>query len=746
MPRFVIIDTETTGFVPKVHRVIEVAAVTAENGKVTEEFESLLSIPSDFEVPPAVQMLTRITLANLEGKPTFSDVQKKLESMCEKGTIIVGQNWPFDLSMLRGEGFDLTDHPWIDTSMIASLVFPEMPSYSLGYLSDALNLNHVPKHRALGDVHATYELLMKCIERLEELPAADMKKLQEVAKRSPEGYAQFFASLEGKGKSAPVWIKSVKQGARSTEDVMPLSLKPPKAGVVACVEEPLSDECVGRVIQGLESGTWFAVKNLDAVLRRWEMPKAVTVLREAGQMIDSKLQERFLAQENYTADEVMLAMKLCLYDVKGKFDLPIHGGEYQSFSAKLACTPESEEWLLEAKKAQKEPTILSHAELLRIARDTPDVLLKNLHVVIDDASMLEDTITQSEGWNCYIPTLRAAAAGDQELSQCTDTIELWAEKTRNDQSIRYLAPSDLQSRESSHLIELLQSMLTKDLQESVKHALSDLLKILDGDNLSNRFAWIEAMKDGSKSIQSVPDHVSDVLRDRLLERTRLTLLLPHQGEKFSDAYLGHDIPKVTDESAWSPTDIGLTFPIDARMDRMIENALGKNVLLVGSKRVIEDIFVRHSKAAEERGLTLICQGFSGGQGRMQAEFLEAKEDVLLVLTPWMYEGMDLAPKAVDTLFLSTLPFDHPSHAVIGRRALRYQNAFSQYSLPRLLNRLFRILRTFVSHANDDAACIVIDDRIRTKGYGKDVKTYLESLVGSENKKSSENTKGQLPLL
>jgi Helicase C-terminal domain len=276
-------------------------------------------------------------------------------------------------------------------------------------------------------------------------------------------------------------------------------------------------------------------------------------------------------------------------------------------------------------------------------------------------------------------------------------------------------------------------------------ALKNLQAILNPDNLSNRFAWIETMMDGSKTINSVPETVATILFDRLLSRTPTTLLIPHVGAALMHAIIDERAEKKPDTSVWQPAPLPIEFPIGAVLENVIKNAKGKTVLLVGSKRMIEDVFVKHSEEAEDRAVTLICQGYAGGHGRMQAEFLAAKGDAMLVLTPWMYEGMELKPGVVDTLIVHTIPFDHPSHAVISRRALRYQNAFGQYSLPRLLNRLFRLTRTFVRHAAKNAKVIVLDERIRTKGYGKDVKTYLETLFGAA-KPAKTQVKEQMPLL
>ena len=206
---FLVLDTETTGFVPTVHHVMEFACVRVFNGKVTDEVTQLFTLPGGNNIPPAIQMLTRIRPRDLEGKPTFADLLPTIALLVEPSTIVVGQNVQFDLGMLRGEGWDLTMQPWIDTSMLASLVFPELHSFSLGYMSDALKLDHTPRHRALGDVRATLQLLEKCTERLLMLPGKDVSFLRGIAEKGPKSYARFFAALpKATAKKRPQWLKS----------------------------------------------------------------------------------------------------------------------------------------------------------------------------------------------------------------------------------------------------------------------------------------------------------------------------------------------------------------------------------------------------------------------------------------------------------------------------------------------------------------------------------------------------------
>ncbi len=133
-------------------------------------------------------------------------------------------------------------------------------------------------------------------------------------------------------------------------------------------------------------------------------------------------------------------------------------------------------------------------------------------------------------------------------------------------------------------------------------------------------------------------------------------------------------------------------------------------------------------------MTLICQGLAGGQGRMQSEFLAAPAPTVWLLTPWMFEGIELPPGSVDHLLIKSLPFDHPANPVLSRRSGRYADGFKEYAVPRLLHRLFRVLRTYARFAKPEGDVRLMDERLFSKAYGKRVREYLSrfALPGSGN--------------
>lgn len=719
---FIVLDTETTGFVPRIHGVMEYACAVIENGKLTQEYDQLFSLREKCEIPLTVQVLTRIFPENLVDQPTFEDTLPAMKALLAEDAIIVGQNIKFDLGMLKGEGWDLTDRPWIDTSMLASLVFPELESYALGYLSAALNLTHDPPHRALGDVRATLELFGKCWERLSELTPKQVSTLSEYALRGPEGYHRLFGILRGSGKTAPKWLSTPKKDGKLPKAT---DVQFPEKGKVMLTEETLNPAFTASILSGLTGPTWLAVKNIEAAAGRFPDHGTFTVLYPPEFILSGVAKEKFLSQIEFAGDELTLAMKLELYPASVRSDLPLHGDEYAIFTGKLACTALSPEYKAIKDKAAKAPAIISQQHLLTTAFAPEPTLPKNLSIIFDDASMLEDTATQAFAWFCMMNSLRAASQGSPVLTKCADLIELWAEKIRSDMDLRYLTSFDLESRESTELKRTITDIVSTNIPPQTKLSLEHLLLILDPQNLPGRITWIEAMPDNSKIIKSVPEDIGSLLAKHVYSNFGALLLIPPASRDNLSPILPDSVQTEL-QTAGLPLKAGLTIttPIGINLEMILKKPAGKTILLVSSKRSIEDIYVKHAQRLETEGVTLICQGFNGGQGRMRAEFHQAKAPAFLVMTPWTFEGCELPAGTVDRLVLQALPFDHPSHPIIGRRAARYRDPFSDYSLPRLKHRLFRLLRTFQRHAKEGARVDILDDRLRTKPYGKEVTAYL----------------------
>jgi len=750
---FVVLDTETTGFVPRANRVIEFAAVRIENGKIASEYEQLFSIPTD--VPEAVQVLTRIKDDTLTDQPTFEDKQNEInEFIGGNDTLVIGQNINFDIGMLKGEGIDLTENPKLDTAMIASLVFPELKSYSLGYVSNILKLKHEPVHRAMGDVNATLELLSKCWTRLLDLNA----ELSEVAKlimsKSSPGYQILFESIpKSKSKKIPKWLKVSKPKLSSTTHVSPLAqaiFSKPEVGSVSLVEEPMAPTTMQQLLDAAltreDTTHWIAVKNLEAEFRRLTIPDGVRVLHPPWNLYDMDAATAFAQQSEFSADEGSLAVKLAWYEPDTIRDFPIHSDERAVWNGKLACTDQSERYTkqfdnLPPKGAPSGPgvVLLDHKQLLAFLGDAEHrahgALDEKSHIIIDDASMLEDTATKAYGWYCNLDDVRAGAEGNDELTSFTDALQIWIEKVREGQDNHPITKSMLQTPEVSGLKDRLSELLSSDSCKSMpqRARLEDLMNILDHDLIASRIAWIEIRQNGTQSMHSVPEFISEVLDNNLFKKFSTTLLIPTK----SGGELREVLPASTKTILSESEDTDLDRPlINLVTDKSIKSFLHKpigdrTIILLSSRRLIEDAFIKYTEQLEEKETTLICQNLSGGLERMQAEFEASKTPVIWLLTPWTYEGVTLPPELVDALIIQSLPFDYPSYPTFAKRSEHYKNSFEEYSLPRLKHRMFRLIRKFCRHRVKDGAVTVLDDRLEKKAYGQVVKAYLESLSRSE---------------
>jgi len=745
----VVLDTETTGFIPKVNRVIEYAHMVVRDAEIVDEYEQLIDIPGG-EIPNHVQIITRIRPEALNGQPMFDIIRDRIINKMGSDTMIVGQNVGFDIRMLGGEGIDLSERPWIDTSMLASMVFPELESYSLGYVSTVLDLNHAPVHRALGDVRATLELLEKCWERLLELPADQTAELKALMSKSSPGYTTLFNALPSSThKTAPTWMKMPEE-KKFPKRNLDLILRKPQVGIVDLIEEPLDPSFLQGIIdtaaRDTETVHFIAVKNLTATAKHLTLSKDVRVLQPPFLMLDDAEVDSLRTQECFSADEATLLTKLDWYHPSVLEEAPVHGGEKAVWGGKLACTDESQSYTDQFANLPS-VILLDHRQLLAFV-DDPDhaahgVLNSNAHIIIDDASMLEDTANKAYGHYCSFNDLRAAAEGNDALTKCTDLLQIWIERIRNDQDVRYIAPSDIDSPQVAALQEQISALLADStLRPQTIRLLSAAAACLTKD--ARRITWIETRQDGSQFMHSVPESVAELMKEQLYDKFPVTMIIPPKsGEQLQEILHRGTKAVVNTIIQRVQPDTPISFPEGMRGDKVIADPPdGKTIILAGSRRVIEEYFIKYTEDLENRGITLICQNFSGGQSRMQAEFLAAKGQVVWVITPWMFEGLELPPETVDHLIVDALPFDNPSSPVFGKRAEHFDNAFLGYSMPRLLQRLFRIMRTFRRIAGDSADVTMIDARIIDKKYGIFVRKYVEIVckgLSDEPKSDFKNT-------
>lgn len=163
---FCVFDLETTGLSAESDRIIEIGAVKVVDGKVTETFSSMVDplIP----LPDKIKTLTHIEDADVKGQPLIADVLPDFYKFSH-GTILVGQNIPFDYGFISAKGKPLGiffDNDKMDTIPLARKYYPQIGKYNLDSLAKFFGVINQGAHRAIYDAFATADIFLKIIKNI----------------------------------------------------------------------------------------------------------------------------------------------------------------------------------------------------------------------------------------------------------------------------------------------------------------------------------------------------------------------------------------------------------------------------------------------------------------------------------------------------------------------------------------------------------------------------------------------------
>lgn len=166
--RLVYFDTETTGVKPEKDKIIELALLIYDDGKLTEEYDKFINIEED--LPEKIIELTGITGEMLRNDGvTGREIAAKLISTLTPGSVWVAHNTQFDLLFIYNllkEHFDeedvldtLANVKWLDTLTI----FKDRSGYPhrLENMVEHYDLEDVNFHRAIDDARALRKSLQK---------------------------------------------------------------------------------------------------------------------------------------------------------------------------------------------------------------------------------------------------------------------------------------------------------------------------------------------------------------------------------------------------------------------------------------------------------------------------------------------------------------------------------------------------------------------------------------------------------
>lgn len=173
----VVFDFETTGLNTVEDRIVEVGAIRIKNFGEVEQFVSL--VRPDVDMSRAAGVVTGITSEMLADAPAITKVLPEFLEFIQ-GSILVAHNAEFDMGFLKAaclrEGIEL-QWPSFCTLKMARALLPALESKGLDALARHYELTFEARHRSIGDVRVTCQVM----EKLWEAEARELKTWKDVA-------------------------------------------------------------------------------------------------------------------------------------------------------------------------------------------------------------------------------------------------------------------------------------------------------------------------------------------------------------------------------------------------------------------------------------------------------------------------------------------------------------------------------------------------------------------------------------
>jgi DNA polymerase III subunit epsilon len=153
--RYIAVDVETSGLSPfQGGRVIEVAAVALQDGRIVAEYATLIDVAC--EIHPGAARVHGITRRMLQGQPAPEEAWRGFLEFVENSPLIA-HNAGFDIRFIRHElarlGVSLLNQS-ICTLSLARRRYPQLKNHRLESVARHV-LGGIPSglclHRALGD-------------------------------------------------------------------------------------------------------------------------------------------------------------------------------------------------------------------------------------------------------------------------------------------------------------------------------------------------------------------------------------------------------------------------------------------------------------------------------------------------------------------------------------------------------------------------------------------------------------------
>lgn len=173
--RYAVVDIETSGLSPRRHRIVQVAVVTMEGGRIVDEWVSLVRLRWWQQVGP--RRVHGISRRDLRGAPRPAEVLTELAGRIA-GTTFVAHNVKFDWTFLtraaRRASVALPEVPRLDTMWLSRDLDPDRQLlHGLASVAERYGVVNNKPHDALEDARTTALILPHLLAAGQPTPAVE---------------------------------------------------------------------------------------------------------------------------------------------------------------------------------------------------------------------------------------------------------------------------------------------------------------------------------------------------------------------------------------------------------------------------------------------------------------------------------------------------------------------------------------------------------------------------------------------
>lgn len=755
MQNFVFLDIESTGFDASREKIIEIGCIKWCDGVIIDRFESLVN--PHVPVPSEITLLTGITDADVAAAPSFNDIKEMIAAFIGDSPV-VGHNIAFDAGFLRSHHLHL-ENPLIDTLQLARILLLKEPSYALEVVMKKYALPLRGSHRAMADTETTLDFFIFLMGLINKLPPAVQEKCKNLLSKTTWSGAAVFEAAAKACLSGT--CRAIEDEAAASSKITTVNMSPKSANLelpkvpqhISPRYQNLSLETGSKILceSGLIPDLSF-FKNESAVMvyssaqMRTSLMKAAneaglttTQIKEPQFYISPEKLAQQIERSEIPQEQAPFLLKIIVWQAQtltgDREEITLEREEFGYFDAVADSEATGAYWKkCSDSLASADVILMHHQTFARGETESLKTVIGNRHLVIMEASRLEESFTEALG-SFYTESRLVPACGEKAII-LFGLLGIVYEHF-SDPSLAGVFNNVVinETVRASRQFQNVQDTILNLPDHSGKNA---LLNAIAPD--PNTIAWITSTGDRIL-LRSAPVKIAAPFHSYAAPFRSVTLMShglsgdgsfglirgvfelgpEWQGVKASGTeHKTSSLSIIIPENFPEPFTSGYFKRNIELMTSIIDAHQGKALFLVQSKKMVEALYKALMPRAAQAGPNptnrrLLAVGLSGGMGKSIALFKEHAEGVLLAtpqILPFLHEIED----ELETVIFQKIPFDPPSDALLKARASLFSDPFNEYTLPRAITKFREVLAQLGQ--GSAKKCYLLDGRLRTKAYGK----------------------------